>query len=223
MSNYLIWTNSVTQSASGEMIAVVELKPTNISQVSSGSMDFIQEISDALHLPLQVKDWSITPFRSAYYSDYPESDDWEDQFPLCWRITLTGQRKYTQHSDPDILPTFLPLTFDGYDSTWHPLQEPPVSPECVYVAMGVSFGMRVTGELASQWAESAWPRASVETISSTFSRSSGTLIRLDLGPVNLERQYYEIASIDERLRGFGLLTRWNQVKLRMARLTHGES
>ena len=41
-----------------------------------------------LGIKLPLKSWSIDPYRSKYYSDYAEEEDWRDRWPIVWLVRV---------------------------------------------------------------------------------------------------------------------------------------
>jgi hypothetical protein len=94
-----------------------------------------------------------------------------------------------------------------------------VTTTCSYLALGTRLG-GAADEGLLQRARSFQPGASVETIRSGTGDLTGTRIILDLGTVDLDSQQDDVTATERQLGGLGLLTRWRDVKLRMARLGH---
>jgi hypothetical protein len=208
MSNYRLWLNGAGSSG-----AVVELTPTNVSRVVSGDREFAQGVADTLGLPLTVESWSVATFRSSYYSEYPDSDDWEDRFPEFWRLTLTG----SPAGDGNASPALSPVPYEGYDSTWNPVDEPPVTSSTPYLAIGTRLGDQPDDELLDR-IRALRPGAPVETIAGRDGDLTGTRVVLDLGAVDLTEQRDEVDGLDRRLGELGLVTGWPALKRRMIQL-----
>lgn len=57
------------------------------------SKDFIEHILTDINIKTDVASWSIEPFRSNYYSDYLDEDDWRDTWQPVWRISIVTTKK----------------------------------------------------------------------------------------------------------------------------------
>lgn len=214
MTNYLLWLNGLDHDEDGDSTAVVELMRTNLNQVVSGDQEFTQGIADALAVPVRVVDWSVMAFRSAYYSEYPESDDWRDQYPSAWRITLRGR---ATGPAPDEPPPATPVEYDGFDSGWNPARRPRGS-SARYLAMGTHLGGPPKNELLDR-IRALRPDTPVETVTSAAGELTATRFVLDLGTVDLAEQRDELDDLDRRLGELGLVTAWPALKRRMIQLS----
>ncbi|KUN22740.1 hypothetical protein AQJ11_24775 [Streptomyces corchorusii] len=210
MSNFLLWLDRFER---GDGVAVVEVMRTNIGRVVDGDPEFTQGIADALRLPLSVREWSIEVFRSSYYSEYPESDDWRDRYPEVSRITLSGDVT----GDGEVEPALEPAEFDGYDSTWSPNRRKRADPNGRYAAIGVRVGEQVDDALAERIGRIR-PGAMVDTVVARSNRLRGTRVTLDLGTVDLESDAEAVDEVAGRLWELGLIINRRDVELRLAEL-----
>lgn len=217
MTNYLLWLNRFDRNPDGLGIAVVEAVATNLNRVASGDPAFVQGIAEVLHLPLRVCEWSICAFRSSYYSSYPESDDWRDQFPQAWRITLVGHDTgATAHAAAEAA-MLSPVSYDGYDSTWDWRTYPRDSPHGRYMAIGAYFGGGVPPALLTR-VRALRHDALVETFGCAVGALTGTRIAVDLGPLDPAYGLDDMAAAQRLLGTWGLLADWSTVRHRVLRL-----
>ncbi|MEV7630680.1 hypothetical protein [Actinoplanes sp. NPDC089786] len=209
MANFYVWLNRFDQ---GDGVAVVEVRRANVGRVVDGDPEFTQGLADAVSLPLTVRKWSIEPFRSLYYSDYPDADDWEDRFPEAWRVTLTGDPA----GDGEVEPALRPATYNGYDSTWSPLRPAEPEPRGRYAAIGVLVGA-IADDAFTDQVRAIRPDASVDTVVARSEKLRGTRVTVDLGTVDLAAA----AAVDEvtgRLTELGMIVTRRAVELKLAEL-----
>jgi len=210
MSNFFLWLDRFER---GDGVAVVEVMRTNIGRVVDGDPEFTQGIADALSLPLSVREWSIETFRSSYYSEYPESDDWRDRYPEVWRVTLTGDAT----GDGEAEPALKPVEFGGHDSTWSPARRKRADPNGRYAAIGVMVGALADDALTERIG-GIRPGATVDTIVARSNRLRGTRVTVDLGTVDLESEAEALDEVAGRLKELGLTVHRRDVELRLAEL-----
>jgi hypothetical protein len=210
MSNFFLWLDRFER---GDGVALVQVVRTNIGRVVDGDPEFTQGIADALSLPLTVREWSIETFRSFYYSEYPESDDWRDRYPEVSRITLRGEAS----GDGEVEPALKPAEFGGYDSTWSPARRKRADPRGRYEAIGVLVGARLDASLTERIG-AIWPGAAVGTVVARSERLSGTRVTVDLGTVDLESAAEGVDDVARRMGELGLIVNRRDVELRLAEL-----
>ncbi|MER6684613.1 hypothetical protein [Streptomyces olivaceoviridis] len=210
MSNFFLWLDRFERR---DGVAVVEVIRTNIGRVIDGDPEFTQGIADALRLPLSVRRWSIEVFRSSYYSNYPESDDWRDRYPEVSCITLSGDVT----GDGEVEPALKPTEYDGYDSTWSPARRKRADPNGRYAAIGVTLGEHVDDALTERISRIR-PGAMVDTVVARSNRLRGTRVTLDLGTVDLESDAEAVDEVAGRLRELGLIITRLNVEMRLAEL-----
>ena len=96
-----------------------DVTPANISKVNRGSADFITACLEAFEVRVPSVSWTITPFRSYYFSDYTSSgESWRDRWSKGWNI-LVDLRSEFEWSAPVVLDR-LPIFLDALDSTARP-------------------------------------------------------------------------------------------------------
>ncbi len=65
-----------------------DVTPTEIGTLKNGTIDWISHCLRAWEINLLPTQWSVVPFRSNFYSDYPDEIQWEDRWPLGWLIRV---------------------------------------------------------------------------------------------------------------------------------------
>lgn len=89
-----------------------DVTPTEVGILKDGTIDWISHCLEALEINLLPTQWSIVPFRSNFYSDYPNELEWKDRWPIGWLIRV----EFNQ--DIPILSTFsnrFPVGIDKFD------------------------------------------------------------------------------------------------------------
>jgi hypothetical protein len=96
MNAFYVW-NPITISQDSKTLEFV---------VSNGDVDgisqdkkFIESILEEIGADIEVQDWSITPCRSGYYSEYLDEDDWRDAWLLVWKISVTASHEIKRVPD----------------------------------------------------------------------------------------------------------------------------
>jgi hypothetical protein len=65
-----------------------DVTPTEIGTLKNGTIDWISHCLRAWEINLLPTQWSVVPFRSNFYPDYPNEIQWEDRWPLGWLIRV---------------------------------------------------------------------------------------------------------------------------------------
>ncbi|MET0398307.1 MAG: hypothetical protein ABW277_16015 [Longimicrobiaceae bacterium] len=60
--------------------------------IADGTREFAQALFDALGVDARAERWEIKPYRSSYFSDFLDSDDWRDVWQVVWSAHLTADR-----------------------------------------------------------------------------------------------------------------------------------
>jgi hypothetical protein len=50
--------------------------------------EFIENILKDINVKADVANWSIEPYRTSYYSDYLDGDDWRDTWQPIWKVRV---------------------------------------------------------------------------------------------------------------------------------------
>src|ERR1700761_6043478 len=80
----------------GDDTCEFDVTMANAPRLKNGSLELITASLEALEVPNRPRDWRLRPFRSQFYSDYPDSRErWEDRWPIGWEIKvwLEGQTR----------------------------------------------------------------------------------------------------------------------------------
>jgi hypothetical protein len=216
VSNFEVWLNRISVE-NGKISAVVELRSINISEVATGGREFVQGICSVLDLPVTVDKWSVSPFRSSYYSEYPESADLDDRYPIFWRIYLTGRGV---ENSINTGPSVSPVEYDGYDSSWSPLCETSKGP-CAYIAIGVRLG---SNPPVNEWDRliEATPHLTSEIIECSSGRAAGAKLILGLDSEGGESLQNDARFLDEQMRNLGIVNSWVELRTRLLKFAKND-
>jgi hypothetical protein len=74
--------------------------------------------------------WRFERYRTGYFTDYPDSPDWEDRWPHAWRATIELA------SVPDYLAASREVGVDSVDESWRSASDPAKAPSsrCLILA-----------------------------------------------------------------------------------------
>ena len=135
-----------------------DVTPTEIGILKDGTIDWISHCLRAWEISLLPAQWRVIPFRSNFYSDYPDELHWEERWPKGWLIRVEF------NEDIPILSAFsnkFPVGIDAIDlSAENGCCDPPCHENAVLVV-----------------SEFASPSTNYERIQQEFVR----LARVDLG------------------------------------------
>jgi hypothetical protein len=62
--------------------------PTQFSLLGRGTREVITEFLLNMHVEAEPSTWSVTPFRTYYYSQFPNSESWGDVFPRAFEVRV---------------------------------------------------------------------------------------------------------------------------------------
>jgi hypothetical protein len=57
------------------------------------SKDFLEALLRDAELEVEVDRWSIEAYRSKYYSEYLDGEDWRDIWPVVWKVRVRAARE----------------------------------------------------------------------------------------------------------------------------------
>lgn len=86
MSSYYIWNPFVFPIQPNTLKLILTRGETDA--VSSGTLEFAQQLIRDIGLEIEVKSWSVKPCRSKYYSEYLGEEDWRDNWQILWKIEI---------------------------------------------------------------------------------------------------------------------------------------
>lgn len=56
--------------------------------VAGGTRQFAEELLQDIGIQATVTSWSIKPYRTSYFSEYLDSDDWQDTWQPVWKVRI---------------------------------------------------------------------------------------------------------------------------------------
>jgi len=94
--------------------------PAQFSLLGRGTPELISDFLLNMHVEAEPSTWSVTPFRTYYYSQFPDSAEWGDVFPRAFEVRV-------RFANPFVGPR--PAAFEQWgssadDPTWDPLTLP---------------------------------------------------------------------------------------------------
>lgn len=75
-----------------------------IDDLGSGTVAFAQQLLDDLDLATSARTCVVTPFRSQYFSGFPDDPNWQDAWPIAWQVDigLTTAPRIPRYDDAEI-------------------------------------------------------------------------------------------------------------------------
>lgn len=128
MDAYYIWSYQSTSSIA-PIIKFIITNGSMTGRVDEGKA-FYEGVLHDLGVERQVKEWTTTPVRSIYFSEYIGEDDWRDNWQIVWKChaVLEGDEsvKFATHD--------LFVGTDAYADNWQgmPKDDDPVP--CIVIA-----------------------------------------------------------------------------------------
>jgi len=169
-----------------------------LTQLNEGSEDCMTHfLADLGQVDLRAADWSITRYRTTYFSDFPQAADWEDRLTLTWAVEI----QVDTTADPEDAGTHAPgphgsqaydLTFEDEEDAWDRTRER------VLVISGTPYGSRIDESLLGL--PQAVRAASIPAFPG--------MVVLDLGELNLPEDLPQVDEVLDRCRETGLRTNW---------------
>src|SRR5262252_1950771 len=86
----------------------------NIPELDRGTREWVTEALRYLGISCEPLDWTIKPWRSHYFSDYPDYESWEDRWRIGWTVGVNTNREVSLQG----LPLLTPVAFDQLDPSW---------------------------------------------------------------------------------------------------------
>lgn len=97
-----------------------DVTPSEFSLLGRGTPELITDFLLSMHVEAEPTTWSITPFRTYYYSQFPDSTSWGDVFPRAFEVRVRFAKPFVgPRPEP-----FRPWYSAARDPTWDPLQLP---------------------------------------------------------------------------------------------------
>lgn len=92
----------------------------NIPELDRGSREWVTEALYCLGISCEPLDWTIKPWRSQYFSDYPDYESWEDRWRVGWTVAVSTKGEVSLQGSP----LLTPVAFDQLDSSWDGNSQP---------------------------------------------------------------------------------------------------
>jgi hypothetical protein len=70
--------------------AAIDVLPIGLESLGKGTRRLVDEVAAAAGLAGIIDTWTITPFRSSYYSTDLSADDWHVRFPTVYDVEVWG-------------------------------------------------------------------------------------------------------------------------------------
>jgi hypothetical protein len=176
--------------------------------IGFGTTSFIQTLIEEIGFKAAVEEWSIEPCRAKYFSDYLDSDEWEDRWQLVWKVTAVSKQPINELPVFDtVLENMLFLSNEADDESYSLSHQPISSPaRCLIIS---AFFNKETLEEAKSAINNHTELEKLQDIYSfdkplfkVFQRVPGAYhLELDLGkfPDNFFREGAKYADVIERL------------------------
>ena len=88
LPNFSIWFPGIFNRASTQLEFM--LSPGEIFYINEQEFDtqLIANLLMDIDITLPIKSWSVLPIRTAYLSDFLDSNNWEDIWQLSWKVSV---------------------------------------------------------------------------------------------------------------------------------------
>jgi hypothetical protein len=114
MSAYLVWNPTIVQGREPPTLEMV-VTDSDSDQIADGTDEFVGGLLRDLEIELKPTRWTLTTYRSLYYSDYLD-EGWEGRWPIVRKVRV----------ELPAVPYKLPVARYGWihtnatDSSWTP-------------------------------------------------------------------------------------------------------
>ena len=116
MGSFALWTLVRT---SGRTIEI-DLTLANAPGIEKGSKDLVQSCLAKIGITWGATSWQVRPFRSVFFTDYPDNQNWKNRWRLGWSILLQVPNSIQQPADQ----VFIPYEWvDEHDETCSGLKD----------------------------------------------------------------------------------------------------
>jgi hemin uptake protein HemP len=113
MNLYYLWDPGYFEGKKNHLSVV--LTHGAADQIGKGTDEFIRNLLQDIGVDItpDAATWHLQPFRTSYYSEYPDEDDWRDVWRIVWRLSVDT-------STPPQLEIYDPLMIgtDATDDSW---------------------------------------------------------------------------------------------------------
>jgi len=91
-----IWSPTVVDGATLELL----ITRGDVSGIADGTREFAQVLLATLGVNADVTAWTVEPFRSTYFSEYLDEEDWRDRWQPVWRIGIQTSAEIDSLPEP---------------------------------------------------------------------------------------------------------------------------
>jgi hypothetical protein len=128
MSLYWLWSPRLVQTAR----PTIETFMTHgeLTYLNRGTPEMVAQVLEDLGVEAAAAGWTMDRYRTGYFTDYHDSEDWRDRWQQAWRlrIELADTPREPDASEP--IPT------EATDASWAPDDDPGTLPSatCLILA-----------------------------------------------------------------------------------------
>jgi hypothetical protein len=97
-----------------------DVTPTEFLLLGRGTPEVISDFLLNMHIEAEPSTWSVTPFCTYYYSQFPDSKSWEDVFRRTFEVRVRFAKPFVGPR-PE---AFQQWVSSAEDPTWDPLELP---------------------------------------------------------------------------------------------------
>lgn len=58
--------------------------------------EFVENLLPDLKIKAKIETWSLLPYRSNYYSEYLDEDDWRDRWQIIWKFSILMEEYFVK-------------------------------------------------------------------------------------------------------------------------------
>jgi len=100
---------------SADRVCEFDVTAANMPRMKDATREWIEDCFAAFELKASVSTWEVRPFRSHYFSSYPDEDDWQDRWTRAWNVSVVTQDEIP---DSHLKLEGLPRKIESPDPTW---------------------------------------------------------------------------------------------------------
>lgn len=180
------WTPS-----NGRTMCRFDATLAGLNPLADGSTECLREFLTDLGIPdAVVCRWSIRPYSSPFFSDYPDAHEWRDRVLPAWQIDVEIEGEHEGDTDRGPYGTY------GFDETSLDADEPSEGKRSV-VVIGVPSSGTHTMDLPA-----------TDDLGSIRVEPTTGVVRADLGELDLPDDLDRIDEVVAAFRELGLRTDW---------------
>ena len=84
MAALYLWSPTLVDERTVEVIVT----RGDLNGIAHGTKEFAAGVLETLGIDAEVEGWTVTPYRSKYFSEYLGEDDWRDNWQPVWRLAV---------------------------------------------------------------------------------------------------------------------------------------